>query len=358
MTPYFLAIRKPYSWVPFPDEVLQSNPGWVVVRAAYNGHPGQMLLDGFSAAVCGQLTNRGNIVRTDHLFLSVFPATWMRGRSTCADVDRAAHGFSARSPRWPSARESGALRLLQPDSLVPGRALSHLVYLGQSHLLIDKGKMPAQDKEMGGSWKRRITDAEVARIVADINRHGYGTLSNYVQEEELEPVRAIAHAAVRVSGGEYVCFTGPDALAGTVLGQLPQSAAFKDLCRRLYELGANETAPEVDFYQIFRCLQGTTGQSHSYRFHYDSYVLTALLPVEIPEKGLRGDLLVIPSTRRIRRRYLSNVLDKLIVDNKMNSNLPPDCYSSKESEYCRDPDAAWEHVLFLGLSLYPHQRAV
>jgi hypothetical protein len=177
--------------------------------------------------------------------------------------------------------------------------------------------MPAQDKEMSGSWKRRITDAEAARIVADINRHGYGTLGNYVQEEELEPVRAIAHAAVRASGGEYVCFTGPDALAGTVLGQLPQSAAFKDLCRRLYELGANETAPEVDFYQIFRCLQGTTGQSHSYRFHYDSYVLTALLPVEIPEKGLRGDLLVIPSTRRIRRRYLSNVLDKLIVDNKM-----------------------------------------
>jgi hypothetical protein len=177
--------------------------------------------------------------------------------------------------------------------------------------------MSAQDKDMNGNWKRRIPDEEVARIAADINRQGYGVLSGYIEEEELEPLRSIANAAVLASGGEYVCFTGPDALAGTVLSQLPQSTDFKNLCRRLYELAVSETAPEVEFYQIFRCLQGATGQRHSYRFHYDSYVVTALLPVEIPKEGLRGDLLVIPGTRRIRRWYLSNVLDKLIVDNKV-----------------------------------------
>jgi hypothetical protein len=170
---------------------------------------------------------------------------------------------------------------------------------------------------MNGGWNRSIADPEAARIVADIDRQGYGTLSDYVSEQELEVVRAIAHAAVRASGGEYVCFTGPDALAGTVLSELPQSASFRNLCRRLYELGTGEIAPEVDFYQIFRCLQGTTGLGHSYRFHYDSYVLTALLPVAIPDEGRRGDLLVIPSTRRIRRWYLSNVLDKGLVDNKI-----------------------------------------
>lgn len=170
---------------------------------------------------------------------------------------------------------------------------------------------------MKWNWNCRIPDEEVARIAADMNREGYGILSNYVEEEELKPLRSIANAAVRMSGGEYVCFTGPDALAGTVLSQLPQSTAFKDLCRRLYELAVSETAPEVEFYQIFRCLHGATGARHSYRFHYNSYVLTALLPVEIPKEGLRGDLLVIPGTRRIRRWYLSNILDKLIVHNKI-----------------------------------------
>lgn len=167
------------------------------------------------------------------------------------------------------------------------------------------------------SWRHTLGDAEVARLAKDIDQQGYGVLSNFVSEGELEPARALATAAVDAAGGEYVCFTGPDALAGTVLSEIPQSARFRNLCQRLYELGTGHSAPEVDFYQIFRCLQGTTGQRHSYRFHYDSYVVTALLPVVIPETGRRGDLLIIPEPRPIRRRYLANVLDKALVDNAL-----------------------------------------
>jgi hypothetical protein len=174
-----------------------------------------------------------------------------------------------------------------------------------------------QEESMTRNWECSLAESETLRIAADIDRQGYGALTGYISEEEIEPARAFAVAAVDAAGGQYVCFTGPEAFTGTVLSELPQSPAFKNLCRRLYELGAGEPAPEVSFYQIFRCLNGTTGQKHSYRFHYDSYVLTALLPVAIPEAGLRGDLLIIPSTRPIRRMYLTNVLDKILVDNKV-----------------------------------------
>ena len=56
-------------------------------------------------------------------------------------------------------------------------------------------------------------------------------------------------------------------------------------------------------------------------FHYDSYVLTALLPVAVPDEGRRGDLLMIPNTRGIRRLYLSNVLDKIAVDNRITQTI-------------------------------------
>jgi hypothetical protein len=167
------------------------------------------------------------------------------------------------------------------------------------------------------SWRHSIGDVEAARLARDIDQQGYGVLRNYVSERELEPARALATAAVDTARGEYVCFTGPDALAGTVLSELPQSPGFRNLCQRLYELGTGHNAPEVEFYQIFRCLQGTTGLRHSNRFHYDSYVVTALLPVAIPETGGRGDLLIIPKPRPIRRRYLANVLDKVLVDNAL-----------------------------------------
>jgi hypothetical protein len=170
---------------------------------------------------------------------------------------------------------------------------------------------------MQTGWRYHLDDTEAARLAQDIDQQGYGVLRNYVSEDELEPARTLAASAVTDAGGEYVCFTGYDALAGTVLSELPQSPAFTNLCQRLYELGTGHSAPKVQFYQIFRCLQGTTGQRHSYRFHYDSYVLTALLPVAIPETGVRGDLLIIPKPRPIRRRYLTNVLDKVLVENAL-----------------------------------------
>jgi hypothetical protein len=40
-----------------------------------------------------------------------------------------------------------------------------------------------------------------------------------------------------------------------------------------------------------------------------------LIPIEIPTAGKTGDLLIFPNTRRLRKRYLSNVIDKAILDN-------------------------------------------
>jgi hypothetical protein len=168
-----------------------------------------------------------------------------------------------------------------------------------------------------GSWTRYPTDAEALRIFETINRQGYAAIDNYVSEDELAPVRAIATDAVRARGGEYVCFTGPEALTGSILSELPQSAGFVSLCQRLYELATDDPPPGASFYQTLRCLQGTGGQSNSLIFHYDSYVLTALLPVAIPTQGLRGDLLVFPSARPIRRTYLANFLDKTLIDNRL-----------------------------------------
>jgi len=118
---------------------------------------------------------------------------------------------------------------------------------------------------MTGNWSRPVTELEAARVAADIDRQGYGVLSNYVSEEELAAAHALALAAVEAAGGEYFCFMGPDALAGTVLGELPRSDAFKNVCRRLYELGTGKTAPEVSFYQIFRCLRGGFHNSRARR---------------------------------------------------------------------------------------------
>ena len=72
---------------------------------------------------------------------------------------------------------------------------------------------------------------------------------------------------------------------------------------------------------MLRCLAGESGKGHSLIFHYDSYVVTALLPVEIPDAREAGDLIMLPNRRRIRRFYISSLLDKVMLDNRLTQSV-------------------------------------
>lgn len=165
------------------------------------------------------------------------------------------------------------------------------------------------------TWKHPVADSEVERVAVEIDQKGYGCLVDYVTAEEIATARALATTAVDAAGGEYVCFTGSRSVAGTVLAELPRAASFRRTCERLYTLGTGDTAPDEEFYQIFRCLKGSSGLKHANRFHYDSYVLTALLPVALPDTEPAGNLVMLPNRRPIRRHYPANAFDKILADN-------------------------------------------
>jgi hypothetical protein len=133
----------------------------------------------------------------------------------------------------------------------------------------------------------------------------------------MRKAKEFVRQAVVGNGGEYIGFSGCTDLGGTFLERLSANPDFIDLCRVIYTRGTGAPAPKVGFYQILRCLSGVQGKLHSMRFHYDSYVLTALIPIMMPSHGSRGNLIIIPNMRPIRRSYGVNVLDKILVDNRL-----------------------------------------
>jgi hypothetical protein len=96
----------------------------------------------------------------------------------------------------------------------------------------------------------------------------------------------------------------------------------------LYEYGTGKAAFKQDFYQVLRCLTGNSGQKNSLIFHYDSYVVTALVPIQIPSEG--GDLLMYPNTRKIRSTYMMNALDKVLLDNPITQRFLRTCINTKK----------------------------
>jgi hypothetical protein len=168
----------------------------------------------------------------------------------------------------------------------------------------------------------------IAELVADMNTKGYGVLPGYLQPEDLARLRGFVEGAVSAAGEQYVSFTGAEPVKGTLLQVLSNSPAFADLLHQLYELGAGVPAPDQSLYQVLRCLKGETGLKHALLFHYDSYVVTALLPVIIPTEGLTGKLVMAPNVRPIRSSYLFNLIDKIFLDNPVTQFLLRKAYRS------------------------------
>ena len=160
-----------------------------------------------------------------------------------------------------------------------------------------------------------ISRETIIELAADMDRVGFGVLAGYLEQADLEDLRQFVETAVAAASGEYVAFTGEEAVAGTLLEKLSASSAFVNLLHQVYEQGSGHAAPNQSVFQVLRCLKGKSGLKHALRFHYDSYVVTALLPVIIPSQGSAGHLVMAPNWRPVRSSYLFNLFDKIILDN-------------------------------------------
>jgi len=163
-------------------------------------------------------------------------------------------------------------------------------------------------------WDEKASFAQIAAIAAQIDATGFCRIDGFISRDELMPLVSIAESAVDRAKGEYIAFSGPDAFTGTVWARMISSPPLRFLCESLYGHAHPENMPKAGFYQIFRCLKGQSSRKHSFYFHFDSYVVTIILPIVIPQSGSAGNLIMFPAIRPIRRTYLRNVIDKLFSD--------------------------------------------
>jgi hypothetical protein len=176
-----------------------------------------------------------------------------------------------------------------------------------------------------------ISPEIAASIASRIESDGFAVIDDFVDSIALAAAQDFVRSAVASNGGNYLAINGPEQLGGTFLQAIGTDPGFKNLCRVVYETSTGKPAPDAPFYQVLRCLSGALAQSNSLNFHYDSYLLTTLIPIIIPERGKTGDLLMIPNVRGIRSSYLGNLADKILLDNPVTQRLLRRLYSAKST---------------------------
>ena len=164
------------------------------------------------------------------------------------------------------------------------------------------------------SWLSSLSDSDIEAIVDVVNTDGIYSGPQLLSDDELKHMQAFVTSTICEAGHETVSLSREQARVSG-LNDLPDSGEFSDFIRRLYAAGYGAPTSDFEVHQVLRCLTGRTAAVHSWNFHYDSYVITALIPIEIPADGMRGDFLLIPNTRQIRSNYARNLVDKVLLDN-------------------------------------------
>jgi hypothetical protein len=195
---------------------------------------------------------------------------------------------------------------------------------------------------------RELADEEVAALVREIDQSGYAIVRQYVPAEQIDQLRSFVRDKVAQAGGSYVALTGDTPVADTALGAMAHSPGLKRIFRRAYQLAASAPAKDDGYHQVLRCLAGDIGQKHSLVFHFDSYVVTALLPIEVPAGRNSGELILLRNVRPIRKSYLANLADKVMLDNALTQRALRNVAARRIDRFVRLPMVPGDLYFFWG----------
>ncbi|MDE1180208.1 hypothetical protein [Paraburkholderia sp.] len=148
---------------------------------------------------------------------------------------------------------------------------------------------------------------------------GVAVLEDVIPATMLAAAREYIAAELVLHDHQYFGLSGREWIAASPLDALSRSDAFREILCSLWERQMHNIAPADDVRASLRVLAGTVGMRHSNLFHYDSYVVTALVPLLIPDgpNDPRGELVVYPNLRNVRRLAIVNIIEKLIVESAL-----------------------------------------
>lgn len=158
---------------------------------------------------------------------------------------------------------------------------------------------------------------DVPLVVQAIEDNGFAVIPDYVSRQDIAQAQRAIEKAVRSNNNESVAVLGMHDFSDTFLHGLEHDPDFVQLCRDICRSALGTSATDAKLVPSLRCLSGASGQTHSMIFHYDTFVLTVILPIIIPTEGRAGRLVMVPNKRPIRANYVKNLLDKVLLDNSI-----------------------------------------
>jgi len=166
---------------------------------------------------------------------------------------------------------------------------------------------------------KKIIDGRLEQSVFDdLQEIGIVEIKDIFSNEYLEKCREFVREKLDEHGQKYFALINPQNLSDSPFEQIANTPEFLSLLRNLSVRGSiSDSVRNFSLYCVLRVLTNYSGVEQSYKFHYDATVITALMPIFIPDGSPKesGDLIVFPNMRGIRKFALFNVIEKIVLQN-------------------------------------------
>jgi hypothetical protein len=155
-------------------------------------------------------------------------------------------------------------------------------------------------------------------VAAKLDETGFVTLEGVISPEWLERARADVRSLLARHGKKFFVIIRPAEQQDSAADEIAHHPMMESLLRELAEIGCPKAVVDGEgVYNVLRVVAGADGEKGSCEFHYDANVITALVPIFIPdsEKGQSGELVVLPNSRGYRN-MLVNLIEKAVVQSR------------------------------------------
>jgi hypothetical protein len=128
---------------------------------------------------------------------------------------------------------------------------------------------------------------------------------------------------LEINGRRFLFLQNPYKESGSAFRGLATSNNFGKFLTYLSTRQTNKDTSDFELLNILRVVPGDKATGQALNFHFDAEVITALVPIDIPEgpPEKAGHLVAIPNFRKIRRSVMANVLEKALLQNKLSQRL-------------------------------------
>ncbi len=161
---------------------------------------------------------------------------------------------------------------------------------------------------------------EVAdRFYATLQSDGLCCVENAISPETLTAYREEVARLLKLNGRRFLFLQNPYKDAASAFRGLGTSNNFKKFLVYLSNRQAQEDTSDFELLNYLRVVPGDKAKGQALNFHFDAEVITALVPIDIPDGApdKAGHLVALPNFRKLRHSVVINVLEKALIQNKL-----------------------------------------